>query len=58
MQPRSKYVTPFNPKSYWVKYLPEVLRNIVLQLAFHQMPEERLHLVEYTIVWIVRVVIH
>lgn len=42
----------------WVTYLPEVLRYVILQLAFHQMPKERLHLVEHAVVWIVRVIIH
>lgn len=39
-------------------YLPEVLRDVVLQLALHQVSEQRLDLTENTLVWLLRVILY
>lgn len=41
-----------------VFYLPEVLRDVVLQFALHQMTKQRLDLVEDALLWLIGIILN
>lgn len=45
------------PLQYQLRYLPKVLRHVVLQFALHQMTKQRLHLIEDALLRLISVVL-